>query len=102
MSWASVPRELKIPNRSAAASIEVRRRAEPGNALHVGAPMPGRVVSVSVESGTQTEPGDKLLTLVAMKMESTIYSDREGIVEEVIVQPGVRVDGKKLLLGYGK
>ncbi|MDA1141089.1 MAG: pyruvate carboxylase [Planctomycetota bacterium] len=96
------PRELKVPNRSAAASIEPRRRAEPGNALHIGAPMPGLIVSVSVESGTQAKPGDKLLTLAAMKMESTIYADREGIIEEVLVQPGDRVDGKDLLLVYVK
>ncbi|MDP6504267.1 MAG: biotin/lipoyl-containing protein [Planctomycetota bacterium] len=64
--------------------------------------MPGLVVSVSVVSGTQAKPGDNLLTLEAMKMESTIYSDREGIIEEIHVQPGDRVDGKDLLLVYGK
>src|SRR5690606_23611853 len=35
------PRRVKVPNRANGSAAAVRRKAELGNAAHVGAPMPG-------------------------------------------------------------
>jgi acetyl-CoA/propionyl-CoA carboxylase, biotin carboxylase, biotin carboxyl carrier protein len=51
-------------------------------------PLPGRVVSIKVAAGEQVHPGSPLLVVVAMKMESTIASDRDGSVVEVLVKAG--------------
>src|SRR5262249_40535397 len=74
------------------------RKAEPGNALHVGAPMPGAVVTVAVADGEHGAGGPKLLTRGAMKMERTLDAARAGGLVEVSVRPGARVEGGALLL----
>ncbi|RMF08536.1 MAG: pyruvate carboxylase [Alphaproteobacteria bacterium] len=92
------PRSVKITDKSKAATKAAHRKAEPGNPAHVGAPMPGLVASVAVKPGQKVERGDTLLTLEAMKMETAIRADHDGVVEEVLVQTGTQVDAKDLLM----
>jgi pyruvate carboxylase len=80
--------------------IGARRKAEVGNPLHVGAPMPGAVVSVTVATGDQVAEGQKLLTMEAMKMETTLYAERAGKIAEVVTQAGKQVEGGDLLLRF--
>ena len=75
-----------------------RRKAEPGNDAHVGAPMPGLVTTVRVKAGDKVERGDALLTLEAMKMETSVRAERSGTITEVLVQAGELVDAKDLLI----
>jgi pyruvate carboxylase len=92
------PREAVVGDRSLGPRA-ARRKAEPGNPLQVGAPMPG-VVRVAVEEGEQVAAGRKLLTLEAMKMETTIYAERAGTVAEVPVESGAQVEAGDLLVRY--
>ena len=69
-------------------------------AKHVAAPMPGAVVAVTVAPGDEISAGQKLLTLEAMKMETTLYADRPGKVAEVLVRPGLQVDGGDLVIRF--
>src|SRR5262249_1017823 len=94
------PREAIVLDRSLAKTGRESRRAEPGNPNHVGAPMPGLVVRVLVRPEDQVKPGQKLFGLEAMKMETTVYADREGSVAEVLVTPGTQVEAGELLLRY--
>jgi pyruvate carboxylase len=55
-------------------------------------------VTVAVKAGDQLEAGAKLLTLEAMKMETTLYAERAGKVAELLVTPGTQVDTNDLLL----
>src|SRR5690606_6056176 len=62
------------------------------------APMPGKIISVAVAAGDTVKSGDVLLVMEAMKMEHTICSPRNGVVEEVFYQPGDQVtDGTGLI-----
>ena len=68
----------------------------PGGSLT--APMPGKIISVAVKAGDTVKSGDTLLVMEAMKMEHTIQSPRDGLVEEVFYQPGDQVsDGAQLI-----
>jgi pyruvate carboxylase len=95
------PREAVVLDRSLGKAGREKRKAEPGNSLHVGAPMPGLVVRVLVGPDEQVTPGQKLFSLEAMKMETTVYADRAGVVAEVLVTPGTQVEAGELLLRYG-
>jgi pyruvate carboxylase len=75
-------------------------KVEVGNPLHVGAPMPGAVVAVTVSPGEQVAEGQKLLTMEAMKMETTLYAERSGKIADVLVKPGTEVEGGQLLIRY--
>ncbi len=94
------PREVLVLDRSLASEVKARPRAEAGNPKHVGAPMPGLVVQVTVTAGEEVAAGQKLFTLEAMKMETTLYAEKAGRVAEVLVTPGTQVEVGDLLLRY--
>ena len=43
----------------------------------IGASMPGMVVDVAVQEVRTVVQGDKLLSLEAMKMETTLYAEKD-------------------------
>lgn len=92
------PRQVRVPNRKAAASVAKRPKAELGNPNHVGAPMPGVVASVAVQAGASVKEGDLLLTIEAMKMETGIHAERDAVVKAVHVTPAAQIDAKDLLV----
>ena len=93
------PRRIKVPDRAHGASAaKARRKAEPGNEAHVGAPMPGVVSAVSLAAGQAVKAGDVLLSIEAMKMETALHAERDGTVEEVLVKAGDQIDAKDLLV----
>ena len=94
------PREVVVTDRGLGGKTAAHAKAESGNPLQVGAPMPGLVVRVMVEAEDQIIAGQKLFTLEAMKMETTIYAERAGTVAQVLVQAGTQVDAGDLLLRY--
>ncbi|KGB83420.1 pyruvate carboxylase [Rhodovulum sp. NI22] len=92
------PRVIRVPDRKARATAAKRPKAEPGNANHVGAPMPGVVATVAVAAGQKVKQGDMLLTIEAMKMETGIHAERDAVVLAVHVVPGAQIDAKDLLI----
>ncbi|TFZ07216.1 acetyl/propionyl/methylcrotonyl-CoA carboxylase subunit alpha [Ramlibacter henchirensis] len=62
------------------------------------APMPGKVVSISVKAGDAVKKGQPLAVMEAMKMEHTIAAPADGTVAEVLYGPGDQVaEGAELL-----
>ena len=96
------PRTVKVQDRKVAPARAARPKAEPGNADHVGAPMPGLVVSVAVHAGQAVEKGDLLVSIEAMKMETAIRAERAAKVASVAVTPGTQVEAKDLLMVLGE
>jgi pyruvate carboxylase len=94
------PREVQVLDKSLTGQVAVHPKADPSNHLQVGAPMPGLVVRVNVEEGDEVEAGKKLFTLEAMKMETTLYAEKAGVVAEVLVKAGTQVDTGDLLLRF--
>ena len=95
------PRRVKVPDRAhGAAGSAARPKSEAGNELHVAAPMPGVVSTVAVAAGQEVRPGDVLVSIEAMKMETAIHAERNGIVAEVLVRAGDQIDAKDLLVVY--
>jgi pyruvate carboxylase len=92
------PRSVKVQDRSHVAVKPPRRKADPTNANHVAAPMPGTVATVPVSQGGRVSRGDVLVTIEAMKMETTVRADRDATVAEVVTHPGEPIDSKDLLV----
>jgi 3-methylcrotonyl-CoA carboxylase alpha subunit len=62
------------------------------------APMPGKVVSFSVQAGDKVSKGQALAVMEAMKMEHTIAAPADGVVAELLYAPGDQVaEGAELL-----
>ncbi|MHC2218935.1 pyruvate carboxylase [Rhizobium leguminosarum] len=94
------PRSIKVPDRNRGASAAIRRKAEAGNAAHLGAPMPGVISTVAVSAGQFVKAGDVLLSIEAMKMETALHAEKDGTISEVLVRAGDQIDAKDLLLVY--
>lgn len=64
------------------------------------APMPGTIVSVAVEPGSQVAYGQELCVLEAMKMKNVIRAPRAGTIGKVSVTQGQSVKHHDLLVEY--
>ncbi len=96
------PRRIKVPDRAHGASGGgIRRKAEAGNGAHVGAPMPGVISTVAIAAGQPVKAGDVLLSIEAMKMETALHAEKDGVIAEVLVRTGDQIDAKDLLVVYG-
>ena len=91
------PRPIRIADRSQVASRPPTRKADADDPTHVGAPMPGTVATVTVHAGQRVRRGDVIVTLEAMKMETSVRAERDATVKEVLVRPGQSVDTKDLI-----
>ncbi len=64
----------------------------------IKAPMPGLVLQVNVTEGQEVKEGDKLLILVAMKMENSIAIHADAAIKKIHVQAGQAVEKGQLLI----
>jgi pyruvate carboxylase len=92
------PRSIRAADRSQVAKRPAQRKVEPGNPAHVGAPMPGIVATLPVHVGQLIHRGEALLTLEAMKMETTVRAERDGMIKDILVRPGLPIEAKDLLV----
>ncbi len=64
----------------------------------LSAPMPGTIVAIMAEPGTNVERGASLIVIEAMKMEHTIHAPGDGLVKDIHYQVGEQVaEGDELL-----
>jgi pyruvate carboxylase len=94
------PRSVSVADKSLEAKVQKRPKAVIGDAREVGSPMPGLIVTVAVKPGDVVTKGQKLLSLEAMKMETTVYAERDGRLAEVLVTPGTPVEAGELVARY--
>ncbi len=94
------PRTITVPDRLKVGEVQVRAKAEHGDAKQIGAPMPGVISGLQVKVGDKVSAGDVLLSIEAMKMETAIHAEADGVVAEVTVKPGDQIDSKDLLVRF--
>ncbi len=80
----------------------LRRELASANLLtrggRVSAPMPGKVVQVSVKVGQKVRRGEGLVVVEAMKMQNIFGSSIDGIVKSVHVKQGDAVENGAALV----
>jgi biotin carboxyl carrier protein len=78
---------------------EAPRRGAAGGGLGLTvAPMPGKVLQVLVAIGDAVAPGQPLVVLEAMKMETTLRAEIAGTVAAVGASPGDMVEAGAALV----
>lgn len=66
----------------------------------VKAPMPGLVLNVLIEVGSEVKKGDSLLVLEAMKMENILKSPSDGKVKAIKIINGDKVEKNQVLVQF--
>ncbi|MGH2818929.1 MAG: biotin/lipoyl-containing protein, partial [Actinomycetota bacterium] len=82
------------PAMSASAAAAVHGDVGEGDLV---APMQGTILEVLVEPGASVDPGDAVVVLEAMKMETRIAAPRAGMITKVVVEAGQTVGSGQLL-----
>jgi biotin carboxyl carrier protein len=85
--------DLTATTGAAAAPV---RRATSGP-LRLTAPMPGKIVRVTVVVGQEVAAGEGLVVMEAMKMENELKAPRAGRVKDLGVREGQAVESGALL-----
>jgi pyruvate carboxylase len=92
------PREVRVTDRAVDAKLPAQPKADPADPNQVAAPMPGKISTIAAKKGEAVKAGDRLLSIEAMKMETAVYSPRDGVVADITVKPGSIVEAKDLLV----
>lgn len=81
---------------------EEREGARSGGARHhegsLEAPMPGKVIKISVAPGQRVAKGEEVLVVEAMKMENALRSPKEGVVKSIATKVGEMVSPGSVLV----
>jgi 3-methylcrotonyl-CoA carboxylase alpha subunit len=94
---------VHIFNAKGATQIVIHDVLQHANDVHeesgrLTAPMPGKIISFTVKVGEKVTKGQALAVMDAMKMEHTISSPTDGVVQELLYLPGDQVvEGVELL-----
>jgi len=91
-------RQVMIADRSVQPKTKPRVKADPAIPEQIGAPIPGLITALTTSVGSKVAKGDKLATMEAMKMQTTIYAPCDGVVEEIFSHVGDSVESKDLLM----
>lgn len=92
------PRTVKVKKSGAVATKVGRTKAESGNNKHVAAPLPGMIATLAVKEGQSVQKGSPLVSIEAMKMETMITANEDGIIKKIHISSGNQVDAKDLLI----
>ena len=57
----------------------------------IKAPLPGNVLSISVQEGEAVKSGQVLMLIEAMKMENEVLAPADGVVRKIAVEKGAMV-----------
>jgi acetyl/propionyl-CoA carboxylase alpha subunit len=64
----------------------LEQQGDSGSSVSIEAPMPGKIIDVMVEEGSEVKEGEPIIILEAMKMQNEISSHVSGIVQSVAIK----------------
>lgn len=81
--------------------LRLKRGGEDRQDDKIISPMPGKVVSIPVEVGTQLQAGDTIIVIEAMKMQNNYKVASDCVVKEILVTEGEAIKSNQLLIRLG-
>ena len=64
----------------------LEKKGDSSSSVVIEAPMPGKIIDILVEEGSEIKEGEPIIILEAMKMQNEISSHVSGIVKSVEVK----------------
>jgi len=98
---AGAQADLRVMSARAAALYQLMpEKIPPDTSRLLMAPMPGLLLSVSVQPGQEVKAGEELAVVEAMKMENVLRAAQDGIVKEVNVETGDSLAVDQVILTF--
>ncbi|SHE72318.1 pyruvate carboxylase [Alkalibacter saccharofermentans] len=93
-------REIQIEDRKSfiAQTRDSHKQVDKNDPYQVGSSIPGTVVNVLVKEGDEVKENQPLLIIEAMKMETEIVSNTDGVVEKIYATKGQSVKSGELVI----
>ena len=64
----------------------LEEKGETSSSVSIEAPMPGKIIDILVEEGSEVKEGEPIIILEAMKMQNEIASHVTGVVKSITVK----------------
>lgn len=64
----------------------LEEKGESSSSVSIEAPMPGKIIDILVEEGSEVKEGEPIIILEAMKMQNEIASHVTGVVKSITVK----------------
>ena len=93
-------REIKVLDKHLEVKSDGKLKADKNNPFHLGSSIPGTVSKILVKEGEEVKKNQPLLTVEAMKMETTVVSKVNGKVDKIYVNEGEQVNQEDLLVSF--
>lgn len=93
-------REVKVIDKHLEVKTDRRIKADKRNPAHLGSAIPGVIGKILVKEGDKVSVNTPLMTVEAMKMETTVVCAVEGKVDKIYVEEGENVNQEELLVSF--
>ena len=95
-----VMREIKVLDKHLEVKSDGKLKADKNNPFHLGSSIPGTVSKVLVKEGDEVKKNQPLLTVEAMKMETSVVAKEDGVIDKIYVKEGDKVNQGDLLVSF--
>ncbi|MCW8915330.1 MAG: acetyl/propionyl/methylcrotonyl-CoA carboxylase subunit alpha [Magnetovibrio sp.] len=93
--------EIRVLSANSAALFKLMPvKLPPDTSKLLMSPMPGLLLSVSVEAGQEVKAGEELAVIEAMKMENVLRAEIDGTIKEVAAKPGDSLAVDQVILSF--
>lgn len=93
-------RNIEIQDRSVTVIRQEHRKADKENTQQVASPLQGMLSRIFVKKGDEVKKNQPLFMVEAMKMETNIAANNDGVIGEIILNPGTLVNTDDLVLEF--
>ena len=97
-----VMRDVYIQDKHLEVKLDRKLKADKNNPLHLGSTIPGTICKILVKEGEEVKKNQSLMTVEAMKMETTFVAKEDGFIDKIYVAEGDSVSQDDLLITFAE
>jgi len=93
-------RSVKVLDKNLEVNSDRKLKADKNNPCHIGSSIPGTVGKILVKEGDTVTKNMVLMTVEAMKMETSVLAKVDGVVDKIYAKEGEKVSQEELLISF--
>ena len=93
-------RNIEVQDKSVTVLRHENRKADKTNILQVASPLQGMLSKIFVKKGEEVKKNQPLFMVEAMKMETNIAANSDGVIADIILSSGTLVNTDDLVLEF--